>query len=143
MQDSGMMLTDARVERMARRGLWKNRTILDFLDDRLTHCPDQVYVTDHNSMTGRSTSLSYRNIHQLSLRIAAGLSQYGIGKGDVVAIQLPNWWEVAAVHLACVRLGAVTNPLMPIFRARELEFMLAFANTKAIVIPREFRGFAY
>ncbi|MEM7408252.1 MAG: AMP-binding protein, partial [Pseudomonadota bacterium] len=44
---------------------------------------------------------------------------------------------------ACVRLGAVTNPLMPIFRARELEFMLAFANTKAIVIPREFRGFAY
>ena len=60
-----------------------------------------------------------------------------------MAFQLPNWWEFAAIHLACVRIGAVSNPLMPIFRARELEFMLSFAETRAIFVPRRFRGFEY
>ena len=60
-----------------------------------------------------------------------------------MAFQLPNWWEFAAIHLACVRIGAISNPLMPIFRARELEFMLSFAETRAIFVPRRFRGFEY
>ena len=56
-------------------------------------------------------------------------------------MQLPNWWHVPAIHLACLRLGAVLNPLMPIFREHELAYMLGFAEAKAIVVPREFRGF--
>ena len=141
--DSGLMLTDTRVQQMADAELWRDRTILDFLDDRVSTTPDQVCVTDNNSVSGRSTSWSFRNIDRISRRLAAGLSAHGIGSGDVVAMQLPNWWEFLALHLACVRLGAITNPLMPIFRARELEFMLAFAYTKSIVIPKTFRGFEY
>jgi cyclohexanecarboxylate-CoA ligase len=141
--DSGLRLTDERIEAMTRDGLWQDRTVVDFLEENLRRCPDQTYVTDHNSMTGRSTTLSYRHLDRISRRIAAGLTAQGIGRGDVVAIQLPNWWEFAAVHVACVRIGAITNPLMPIFRERELRFMLGFADTKAIVIPAEFRGTQY
>ena len=141
--ESGMMLTDERIAQMADAQLWRDRTILDFLDERLRDIPDHVYITDHNSVTGRSTSWSYRNIDRISRQIAAGLRAHGVGKGDVVAVQLPNWWEFAALHLACARLGAITNPLMPIFRAHELEFMLSFADTKVMVIPRVFRGFNY
>ena len=110
-QETGMMLTDARVQQMAAAQLWRNRTILDYLDDRVRETPDQVYATDSNSVTGRSTTWSYRNIDRISRRLAAGLSAHGISAGDVVAMQLPNWWEFLAVHLACLRLGAITNPL--------------------------------
>jgi cyclohexanecarboxylate-CoA ligase len=74
-------------------------------------------------------------------RAAAGLRQRGVGPGDVVAIQLPNWWEFAVVALAANRIGAVVNPLMPIFREREMAYMLDFAQAKVLVVPQVFRGF--
>jgi len=45
------------------------------------------------------------------------------------------------MHLACLRIGAVTNALMPIFRRRELEFMLGLAETTVLVVPEAFNGF--
>lgn len=139
----GVMLDQDRVDAMAAAGLWPDRVITDYLDDAIKDRPDQVAIVDHNSTTGRRTTLSYRQLVRLSRRIALGLAANGIERGDVVACQLPNWWQVTAVYLACVRIGAITNVLMPIFRARELSFMLAFAKTKAFVIPREYRGFDY
>ena len=109
----GLALTQQRIEAMTSRGWWLNKTILDFLDETLRDRPDQTYLTDHNSVTGRSTTLSYRHLDRVTRKIAAGLARHGIGRGDVVAVQLPNWWEFIATHIACVRLGAITNPLMP------------------------------
>jgi cyclohexanecarboxylate-CoA ligase len=63
--------------------------------------------------------------------------------GDVVSYQLPNWWEFVALHLACLRIGAITNPMMPILRRRELEFMLNHARSKVMVTPSVFRDFDY
>ena len=60
--------------------------------------------------------------------------------GDVLAFQLPNWWQFYCLHIACLRLGVCSNPLMPIFRERELSFMLDFADAKALVTPGVFRG---
>ena len=141
--DRCVMLTGERIEAATAAGHWPDRTAADYLDDALRHYPDKVFVTDYKSEAGTRTTLSYRDIDRISRRIGAGLAAHGIGKGDVVAFQLPNWWEFAAIHLACVRIGAVSNPLMPIFRARELEFMLSFAETRAIFVPRRFRGFEY
>ena len=141
--DRCVMLTGERIEAATAAGHWPDRTAADYLDEALRHYPDKVFVTDYKAESGTRTTLSYRDIDRLSRRIGAGLVAHGIGKGDVVAFQLPNWWEFAAIHLACVRIGALSNPLMPIFRARELEFMLAFAETRALFIPRTFRGFAY
>jgi len=78
---------------------------------------------------------------RLSRRIALGLAALGVERGDVVSYQLPNWWQFVALHLACLRIGAVTNPVMPIFRHRELTFMLSLAESKVMIVPREFRGF--
>ena len=141
--DRCVMLTGERIESATAAGHWPDRTAADYLDDALRHYPDKVFVTDYKAEAGTRTTLSYRDIDRISRRIGAGLAAHGIGKGDVVAFQLPNWWEFAAIHLACVRIGAVSNPLMPIFRARELEFMLSFAETRAIFVPRRFRGFEY
>lgn len=56
-------------------------------------------------------------------------------------MQLPNWWQFSLLYLACSRLGAVLNPLMPIFRERELGFMLRHGEAKILVVPRQFRNF--
>ena len=141
--DRFVMLTRERIEAATAAGHWPNRTACDYLDEALRDYPDKIFVTDYKTETGTRTTLSYRDIDRLSRRIGAGLAAHGIEKGDVVAFQLPNWWEFAALHLACVRIGAISNPLMPIFRARELEFMLSFAETRALFIPRIFRGFEY
>jgi len=137
------ILPPERIRAMEEAGLWGERTILDYLEDAVRRSPDKAAFVDRNSMTGRRGAVTYRQLERASRRIAVGLAKRGIEAGDVVAFQLPNWWETVALHLACVRLGAISNPLMPIFRARELRFMLGLAEAKAFVVPRRFREFDY
>ena len=69
------------------------------------------------------------------------MKRLGIGPRDVISVQLPNWWEFAVIALAAFRVGAIVNPLMPIFREHELGYMLDFAETKLLIVPKLFRGF--
>ena len=128
---------------MRARDLWRDRLVADYLDDAVAAKPDATAIVDLNTMTGNRTRLTYRELDRYSKRIACGLAALGVQRGDVVAVQLPNWWHYAAIYTACVRIGAVVNPLMPIFRARELEFMLGLAETRVLIVPRAFRGFDY
>jgi len=137
------LLSAERIAQHSQPGLWPGRTLADFFDDAVARTPDKVAVTGLNSSSGAITTLSYRQMHRLVKRMALGLIRLGVGTGEVVSCQLPNWWQFAALHLACIRIGAVTNPLMPIFRHRELRYMLGFAESKVLVIPRRYRGFDY
>src|SRR5262249_53001099 len=59
--------------------------------------------------------------------------------GDVVALQLPNWTEALVVMLAAARLGAVTSPILPIHRRRELGFILSRTRARVLFIPGAYR----
>jgi cyclohexanecarboxylate-CoA ligase len=137
------ILPEERLRAMKEAGLWPDRILLDDFDRWAARTPDRIAIIDHNSMTGQRTSLSYADLAQRVDRIAASLAGLGLERGDVVSMQLPNWWQFLALHLAALRLGAITNPVMPIFREREMAFMLRMAESKVLVIPREFRGFKY
>lgn len=137
------ILSEERIDAMTKASMWDERTINDYMDDAVARNPDGVAIIDHNTMTGRSTTFSYRQLRRMADRMALGLSALGVGANDVVAVQLPNWWHFAALYLGCMRLGATINPLMPIFRHREMKFMLNFAEAKVVVVPRRFRGFDY
>jgi len=123
------------------QGHWRDRTINDELDACLAACPDKLALTALQLDSGQITRLSYRELARLADRVAVGLSQLGVGRNDVVAMQLPNWWQFTVTYLACSRIGAVLNPLMHIFRERELSFMLKHGSAKVLVVPRQFRGF--
>lgn len=137
------ILPERYVRAMREGGYWPDRLLTDYLDDAASTRPDRVALVDHNSMTDRRTTLSYGQLKRLVDRMALGLVRLGVEPGNVVAFQLPNWHEFTALYLACVRIGAVANPLMPIFRERELTFMLGFAEARVMVVPRRFRGFDY
>lgn len=87
--------------------------------------------------------LSFAEWERLSARAALGLLALGVAPGDVVAYQLPNWWEAAVFFLAAARIGAVVNPLLPIFRARELHFALGQSGAAVLIIPGQYRGCNY
>jgi cyclohexanecarboxylate-CoA ligase len=128
---------------MRAQGFWRDETLLHHLARAVARQPDKTAMIACRSDTGTETRLSYRQIDDLSSRLAAALRAKGIGRGDVVSFQLPNWWEFYILHLACLKLGAISNPLMVIFRERELRFMLGLAESKLLVVPASFRGFDY
>lgn len=132
-----------RVAHFMESGLWPNRLLTDYLEDAVAAHPDRTAIVGYDSQRGARSHHSYAELKQLADRIALGLAAHGIGPGDVVAAQLQNSWHFGAMYLACVRIGAIINPLMPIFRHRELSFMLSFGEAKAIVVPHLFRGFGY
>ena len=128
---------------MRAQGFWRDETLLNHLARAVARSPDKTAIVACRSDIGTETRLSYAQIDDLSNRLAAALHARGIGRGDVVSFQLPNWWEFSILHLACLKLGAISNPLMVIFRERELRFMLGLAGSKILVVPASFRGFDY
>lgn len=122
---------------------WPGRTLLDALDEAVAAHPDKPAIIGHVAGAGEPQRhvVTYAELAERADRIAAALLDLGVEPGRVVAAQLPNWWELAALHLGCLRVGAVTNALMPIFRRRELEFMLGLAGSVVLVVPETFNGF--
>jgi len=83
------------------------------------------------------------DVHALSRRLAAGLRARGIGPGDVVAFQLPNWAEAAAVFWAVARIGATLVPIVHFYGQRELRFILAQSGARAFLCADRFRTVDY
>jgi cyclohexanecarboxylate-CoA ligase len=140
MEFDAIMLQPRRAESIA-RGWWHDRTINDELDACVAACPDKIALTAVRADTDEVRRFSYRELASLADRVAVGLARLGVGRNDVVAMQLPNWWHFSVLYLACSRIGAVLNPMMHIFRERELSFMLRHGEARLLVVPKQFRGF--
>ena len=110
-------------------------TIDVYLDHWARTRPDKTAMVDG---VGRYT---YAQLARVVERVAHGLAAHGVGRGDVVSCQLPNWNEFIVVLLAAARLGAVVHPIPPIYRASELRFMINRLESTAVVVPGMFRGF--
>ena len=139
--DFDAILLPPRRARSIANGWWFDRTINGELDACISASPDKTALTAVRSESGELRQFSYRELGTLADRIAVGLSRLGVGRNDVVAMQLPNWWHFSLLYLACSRIGAVLNPLMHIFRERELSFMLGHGQAKLVIVPKHFRGF--
>lgn len=137
------VLLPARRARMIEQGFWHDRTINDDLDACVAACPDKLALTAHRVDAGDVKRFSYRELARMADRVAVGLHRLGVRQNDIVACQLPNWWQFTLTYLACSRLGAVVNPLMHIFRERELGFMLKHGQAKVLITPKVFRGFDF
>lgn len=137
------VLIPPRRARSVAQGFWPDRTINHELDACVAACPDKLALTAVMAESGATTRFSYRELATMADRVAVGLAKLGVGQNDIVACQLPNWWQFTVVYLACSRIGAVMNPLMHIFRERELSFMLQHGEAKLLIVPKVFRGFDF
>ncbi|MYQ33896.1 AMP-binding protein [Streptomyces sp. SID4956] len=73
-------------------------------------------------------------------RVAGAFQGLGVRPGDVVAVQLPNWYEGAVAQAAALLCGAVLLPLVPTYGPRELGFVLAQSGASVLVIPARWRN---
>ena len=121
----------------AASGDWSGRLVDEALTTGAEQHPDRPAIVD------RDRRRSYAELGQAVQRAAAALAGLGVGPGDVVSFQLPNWLEAAIVYHATARLGAVSNPIIPIYRGREVEFILRQTGSRVLVIPDRFRRFDY
>jgi cyclohexanecarboxylate-CoA ligase len=139
----GIRLTKQRIAAMQASGAWHDQIPTDSLDRAVCRHPDAPAILAFTGDDGHRTQCTYAELAAACDRIALGLYAIGIRKGDIVSFQLNNRWEFLAIVLACVRIGAVTNPLMPILRHRELTFMLRLSASKILIVPNRFRGFDF
>ncbi len=135
------ILSEQRKQAMRAAGFWNDQTLLEAFSKTVRDDPGRIAVVGYEAASNRHTLLTYGELQQTADRIAANLLRLGVKPGEVVSYQLPNWWQFVALHLALLRIGAVTNPIMPIFRDREMEFMLALAETRMLIVPQRFRDF--
>ena len=116
-------------------GHWRDRTVDHFLERAATLYPDTVAVIDGDRR------LTFADVERESLRLAAALYDRGVRPGDVVSFQLPNSADAVVVFHAIHRVRGVANPIVPIYREREVGFILGQAGTKVAFVPGTHRGF--
>lgn len=85
--------------------------------------------------------ITYQEYAEYVDRFAGALHELGVRPGEVVAVQLPNWWQVNALVLACARIGAVVAPIVTTIRSRELERVLARLQATVCVTTDRWEGF--
>jgi cyclohexanecarboxylate-CoA ligase len=124
-------------------GYWLDKTVDQLLIEAAALSPDKIAIVADRADRPEARLFKYRELEELSERAASSLRKLGIGKGDVVTVQLPNWWEFVVTAFACSKIGAIMNPVMPILRERELLYILNFCEAKVFIVPKLYRGFDY
>src|SRR5439155_1098472 len=120
----GLMIDDAR-------NIW------ELIERRVAATPDRVMLHDGDRAT------TFAQFRELSERAAAGLMNLGVGADVNVSWQLPTWTESAVLVGALCRLGAIQNPMLPIYRAREISFIAAQTGCKLLITPSVWNNFDY
>jgi len=134
---------DAPHVRFRETGYWLDKTVDQLLTEAVAKAPDKVAIVADRADREQAPRLTYKELERLADRAASSLLRLGVGRGDVVTVQLPNWWEFVVTAFACSKIGAVMNPVMPILRERELVYILNFCQAKVFIVPKTYRGFDY
>jgi cyclohexanecarboxylate-CoA ligase len=134
---------DSTADGFRKAGYWLDKTVDQFLTEAIARTPDKISIVADRADRDQALRLSYRELGDRVERVANSLRALGVDAGDFVTVQLPNWWEFVVTSLACGRIGAIFNPVMPILRERELLYVLNFCEAKVFIVPRLYRGFDY
>ncbi|KRB82356.1 hypothetical protein ASE00_09805 [Sphingomonas sp. Root710] len=129
------ILTPEVIETYTEAGYWTDTTLADIFRRNAHETPDKTAFIDAR------LQVTWGELWRISGEVASGLSRLGVGRGDVVAVQLPNRVEFVYILGAVVRLGAVICQFPPDYRAREIEFILQFSDAHTVIVPDQFRNF--
>jgi cyclohexanecarboxylate-CoA ligase len=125
--------------RTAPRGWVGAPTMWELIERRAAATPDGRLAHED---TGRE--LTFAEYRDACLRAAAGLhADHGVGRGTEVSWELPTWNESLVLVGALARLEARQNPLIPIYRGREVSFITAQSGAALLVVPTVYRGFDF
>jgi cyclohexanecarboxylate-CoA ligase len=114
------------------------RTMWELVDRRATASGDRPMLID-----AAGTVLTFGAFRDRAEAVAAGLAARGVEPGTVVSWQLPTRIDSVVLSIALSRLGAVQNPIIHLYREREVGFALRQTGSRLFAVPREWRGTDY
>lgn len=115
-------------------------TLWDLLQERARLTPQQLLLVEGDYKQRQATATECLAMAE---RLAAGLYSMGIGPGTVVAWQMPTRLSTLILALALARLGAVQNPILHLFRERELKDLLSQTKPQWLLVPEATDNFDY
>lgn len=137
---SSVLPSAETARRYRAQGWWRDTTFADDLRDAAAADPDATALLTWRQREGRVLRLTFGEFDARADAVAGALHERGVRRGDVVAFQLPPWWETAVLILACLRVGAVVSPLSTRFGPYEVARALAGTGAVACVVPDAFDG---
>src|SRR5215467_15696356 len=123
------------VRRYEAEGWWTRDTMGDLLARGLAAAPETEFRV-HSAV--RPWSGTFGDVERVARRLAGGLRARGVGPGDLVAFQLPNWMEAAAVFWASAFLGAVVVPIVHFYGRKELAYILGAVKPRVFITVERF-----
>ena len=121
-------------------GFWTDESLGGVLTARLATRREQTFKLRSDLRPWAGT---FGDVLDGSRRVATGLARLGVGAGDVVAFQLPNWIEAALLFYGAGLLGAVVVPIVHFYGAKEVRYILDRSGARVLVTASAFRGIDY
>ena len=116
------------------QGLWGDASLADYWQQTARAMPDKIAVVDNHGAT-----YTYSALDHAASCLANWMLAKGIESGDRIAFQLPGWCEFTVIYLACLKIGAVSVPLLPSWREAELIWVLNKCQAKMFFAPTLFK----
>ncbi|HGE5580294.1 TPA: medium-chain fatty-acid--CoA ligase [Escherichia coli] len=116
------------------QGLWGDASLADYWQQTARAMPDKIAVVDNHG-----ASYTYSALDHAARCLANWMLAKGIESGDRIAFQLPGWCEFTVIYLACLKIGAVSVPLLPSWREAELVWVLNKCQAKMFFAPTLFK----
>lgn len=130
--------------RYREQGWWGDATLADLFFANAAAHPDRLALVDAPNRThfafGEPQRFTYAELKAEVERLAAALLEAGIGKDDVIIIQLPNISEFVALYFAAATIGAIVSPVAVQYRSHELSTMFGIVTPKAFICGTRMKG---
>jgi long-chain acyl-CoA synthetase len=110
-------------------------SLRELLGQRALAAPDKTFLINE----GDGRRYGYAQFERAVNRTARLLASYGIRRGDVVSLLLPNSAEYVIAYFACFCLGALAGPINSLLKPEEVSYVLANSEAKALLVHTEFQ----
>jgi len=118
-------------------------TFWELVERRVVDSPDRAFLIDPGGDSGPERTVTFAEAKAWAERVAAGFAAMGVVEGTPVTWELPTRVETVVASLALSRLGAVQNPIIHIYRDREVGFCVRQTAAEVVITPGEWNGFDY
>ncbi len=116
---------------------WLGTTLGDVFAKTTDVFPEKEALVDDR------VRLTYRELRERVDRLSGGLINLGIGRGDTVLLQLPNWFEFVCSYFALQRIGAIPVLLISGYKQLEVSHLARLTEAKAWIVPEAYRKIDY
>ena len=119
----GTKINDAQKHLYIQTGYWKDKTLLEYWNESVEKYRKKEFVVDD-----KGKRYTYEDIDKKASILARYFIEKGIKPLDIISYQIPVWCEFIIISIACIKVGAIMNPIGMCYKSNELIYLLNFSQ---------------